>query len=64
MTRTDLTGGGFLLVDEVAARLRVDVYTVRRLIGRGELVGYKVGRTWRVDEADLAAYLVACRSRP
>jgi len=37
--------------------LRVSVYTVRRWIKEGELPAYKVGRGWRISEADLSLWL-------
>lgn len=51
-TWTDL-----LTTAEVAKRLRVDPRTVRRYIDARELPGYRVGRGYRVDPVDLAAYL-------
>lgn len=44
---------------EVAAQLRLDVHTVRSMIGRGELPAYRVGREYRVHPDALAAYLAA-----
>ena len=46
-----------LMVSEVARRLNVRANTVRRLIQDGELIGFKVGRQWRVEERDLNAYI-------
>jgi len=46
-----------LMVSEVARRLSVRATTVRRLIQEGELIGFKVGRQWRVEERDLNAYV-------
>lgn len=47
----------FLTPQEVSDLLRVSVYTVRRWIKEGELPAYKVGRGWRIREADLNAWL-------
>jgi len=43
--------------DEVAAFLRVDVVTIRRLVNRGELTAYRVGGEYRFTQADLESYL-------
>jgi PTS system nitrogen regulatory IIA component len=51
------TENGFLTVQEVSDLLRVSVYTVRRWIKEGTLPAYKVGRGWRIGEADLAGWL-------
>ncbi len=46
-----------LTTDEVAAWLRVEVVTVRRLIGRGELLAYRIGNEYRFKAGDLLAFL-------
>ncbi len=46
-----------LTTDEVAAWLRVEVVTVRRLIGRGELPAYRIGNEYRFKASDLEAFL-------
>ena len=48
-----------LTVDQVAERLQVNEYTVRRWLRSGELEGVPFGgRTgWRVKEKDLQAFL-------
>ena len=43
--------------DEVAAYLRVDVVTIRRLVSRGELSAYRVGGEYRFARTDLETYL-------
>lgn len=52
-------GDQLLTAAEVADRLRVSTMTVYRLIRSGELPAVRVGRNYRVREADLAAYLEA-----
>ncbi len=47
----------FLTVAEVAARMRVSKMTVYRLLHDGELPAVRVGRSFRVTEADLHEYL-------
>jgi excisionase family DNA binding protein len=51
----------FLTPQEVSDLLRVSVYTVRRWIKEGELPAYKVGRGWRISEADLERWLSSQR---
>jgi excisionase family DNA binding protein len=46
-------------INTAAARLACHPETLRRIIRRGELAAVKVGRTWRVRETDLDAFLNA-----
>jgi excisionase family DNA binding protein len=46
-----------LTAHEVADALRVSTMTIYRLIRRGELPAVRVGRNYRVREADLYHYL-------
>ncbi|MEA2574560.1 MAG: Helix-turn-helix domain [Chloroflexia bacterium] len=47
-----------LTVEEVAQRLKLNPFTIRRLLREGVLHGMKVGkRQWRVQLRDLEAYL-------
>lgn len=46
-----------LTSDEVAAYLRVDVVTIRRLVSRGELPAYRVGGEYRFRRRELEEYL-------
>lgn len=48
-----------LTVAEVATVMRVSRMTVYRLIRRGQLKAIRVGRNYRVREADLNEYLEA-----
>jgi excisionase family DNA binding protein len=49
---------------EVAARLRLRVETVQRLLGRGEIQGVQVGgKVWRVHPQHLEDYLLNRRPR-
>ena len=47
----------------VADILDVSIPTLRRRIVEGALRVYRIGRTIRVSEADLAAFLAAARSK-
>jgi len=46
-----------LTTEEVAEYLRVDVVTVRRLVGRNELVAYKVGGEYRFMREDIEMFV-------
>ena len=48
---------------EAAAELGVSEDTVIRLINRGEIRAYKVGRAYRIARADLDAYLTAVATK-
>jgi excisionase family DNA binding protein len=49
--------GPLLTVAEVARLLRVSNMTVYRLIKAGELPALRVGKNYRIREADLQAFL-------
>ncbi len=48
-------------VKEAAERLNVNKLTVIRAIKAGKLPAAKVGRFWRIEPADLEAYISAGR---
>jgi excisionase family DNA binding protein len=48
-------------IDTIARRLDVSAKMVRRLIGRGELGYYRVGRLVRISEAQFQEYLGRAR---
>jgi excisionase family DNA binding protein len=52
-----LTGVQFLTVAEVAALMRVSKMTVYRLVHAGDLTAVRVGRSFRVPEHAVHAYL-------
>jgi len=47
----------FLTVAEVAATVRVSTMTVYRLIKAGDLPAVRVGKSYRLREGDVDAYL-------
>jgi excisionase family DNA binding protein len=47
----------FLTVQEVADQLRVSTMTVYRIIKAGELRAVRVGKSYRLREEDIDAYL-------
>ena len=53
----DISEVKFLTVAEVAAMMRVSKMTVYRLVHSGEMPAVRVGRSFRVDEKDVVAYL-------
>ena len=53
----DISGVRFLTVAEVASVMRVSKMTVYRLVHSGELPAVRVGRSFRVPENDVHAYL-------
>lgn len=46
-----------LTTEDVAEFFRVDVVTVRRMIGKGELTAYRVGGEYRFARGDIEEYL-------
>jgi excisionase family DNA binding protein len=57
MTSSNLSEIKFLTVAEVAAVMRVSRLTVYRLVHDGELASVRVGRSFRVPEHAVHAYL-------
>ncbi len=47
----------FMTVDEVAAVMRVSKMSVYRLVHSGELESTRVGRSFRIPEVSVRAYL-------
>ncbi len=47
----------FVTVAEVAELMRVSTMTVYRLIKAGDLPAVRFGKSYRIDEADVDAYL-------
>ncbi len=54
-----VVGSRLLTVAEVAATMRVSNMTVYRLIKAGDLPAVRVGRNFRIREADVGRYLSA-----
>ncbi len=46
-----------LTIPGVAERLQVSEKTVRRLLTRGEMPGYKIGGQYRISPAELDAWI-------
>ena len=47
----------FYTTNELAEMLKMNVQVIARKLKYGELVGYKIGKDWRVKEADLMEWL-------
>ena len=54
----------YLTVEEVAAQMRVSKMTVYRLLHSGDLPGVRVGRSFRVPQDALDAYLRSASTVP
>ena len=46
-----------LTVEQVAEKLQVKPLTVREYLRKGKIPGRKLGRSWRIVETDLEAFL-------
>jgi excisionase family DNA binding protein len=46
-----------LTIKEVGARLRIEEHTVRKYVKTGKLKAVSYGRRYRVDEAEVVAFL-------
>lgn len=46
-----------LTVAQVAELLQLTEKHVRDLLNEGEIIGYKLGKYWRIDRPDLTAYI-------
>jgi excisionase family DNA binding protein len=51
-------------LDTIARRLNISTRTARRLIVRGELGHYRVGRLLRVSDAQYSEYLMRIKRGP
>jgi len=48
-----------LTADEVAARLRLHVYTVYELLRTRRLIGFQIRRRWRIRQSSLDKFMDA-----
>lgn len=53
----------YLNLEQVANILGVSERTVLRLLDRKEIKGFKVGRRWRFETADIDAYVAQQRKK-
>lgn len=54
----------YLVVGEVAQRLRLSKMTVYRLINDGELPAVRFGRGFRISESSVLSYIARCETTP
>jgi len=47
----------FLTTSEIAEILKMNVQVIARKLQYGEIIGYKIGKDWRVKESDLLNWL-------
>ncbi len=47
----------FYTTTELAERLKMNIQVIARKLQSGEIKGYKIGKDWRVEEADIQAWL-------
>jgi excisionase family DNA binding protein len=59
VTQSPQAKSNFVTVGEVARQLRVSNMTVYRLISAGELPAVRIGKSYRLREEDVDAYLTA-----
>lgn len=57
LTQSPQARSNFVTVSEVARQLRVSNMTVYRLINAGDLPAVRVGKSYRIRDTDLDAYL-------
>jgi excisionase family DNA binding protein len=50
-----------LTTEQAAAIFQLTPKTIKDWLRAGKLTGYKIGRVWRVTEADLEAFVQASR---
>ena len=50
-----------IAIADIVERYGVNEWTVRQWLTTGELRGFKLGRAWRIDPADWAAFLARRR---
>lgn len=54
----------FLKIKDIAKNLGVSVMTIYREIDEGRLKARRIGRSYRIEEKDYAAYLEAAKVQP
>ena len=62
-THTQVTLPALLKIGQTAERLQVSTKTIRRWIETGELIGHRIGKQWRISEADLLGQITQKLSR-
>lgn len=52
----------YYTINETAKMLKLAASTIRKYLGNGRLCGAKIGRAWRISEADIDAFIAANHS--
>lgn len=52
----------YYTINETAKILKLAASTIRKYLGNGRLCGAKIGRAWRISEADIDAFVAANHS--
>ncbi|MCP4703085.1 MAG: DUF2087 domain-containing protein [candidate division Zixibacteria bacterium] len=47
----------FYSTQDIAEMLKMNIQVIARKLACGEIVGYKIGKDWRVSEADLLSWI-------
>lgn len=58
-----MSGGDFYTAQDLADKLRVNVMTIYRYIRAGKLKAYKIGKEYRIDDAEFSAFLKAVSTK-
>jgi excisionase family DNA binding protein len=64
MQRVDERPLSFLSASDVADLLKLNHQVVLRKLQSGEIPGYKIGKDWRIEEAELRAWLRSVSNQP
>ncbi len=48
-----------LIPEECAEILRIGMCEIYKMLNNNTIIGYKVGKTWRIPKANLIAYIVS-----
>jgi len=55
--------GNFYTAQDLADKLQVNVMTIYRYIRSGKLKAYKIGKEYRIDDAEFLAFLDAVKTK-
>ena len=59
----DMLEGNFYTAQDLADKLQVNVMTIYRYIRSGKLKAYKIGKEYRIDDAEFSAFLDAVKTK-
>lgn len=58
-----MPGGDFYTAQDLADKLQVNVMTIYRYIRTGKLKAYKIGKEYRIDNAEFTAFLESVKTK-